>query len=394
MLIPETWDLHPGQDWLRGRDPENAVEFDEATKAWNVHRHADVVTVLSDHERFSAEFGRIVPDYPDELFDGDLTQTDPPKHGQLRAIARRAFTAKVVADLEPRIRQLTGELLDGVAGRDGFEFVETLAHPLPVIVIADLLGIPKSDLGLFQAWTDMAVDPPIDFDPTDAEVVKQFGDGYGDMTSAITEYLREHVADRRANPREDLLTRLVQAEVDGQHLSEIQLTNFVTLLFVAGHITTTMLLGNTILCLDANPEAFAAVREDRSLVPAAIEEALRLLSPITQIPRVTTVDVELGGVQIPKDGMLMLWVSAAGRDPRQFPDPHRYDLRRDPNPHLAFGRGIHFCMGAPLARLEGRIALNLLMDRYAKLRVDTAAKPEFKTNPAFTRLASLPLSVA
>lgn len=392
MLIPESWELHPDHAWLRGHDPRHAVEFDESTKFWNVYRHADVVAVLSDHERFSAEIGRIIPDYPTEAFDGDLTQMDPPRHRQLRAIASRAFTPKVVADLEPRIRELTTELLDGVAGRDGFEFVETLAHPLPVIVIADLLGIPKSDLGLFRTWTDMAVDPPIEFSLGDEEGMKQFGEGYQDMSAMITDHLREHIDDRRANPREDLLTRLVHAEVEGQHLSEIQLTNFVMLLFIAGHITTTMLLGNTILCLDSDPGAFAEVRADRSLVPSAIEEALRLLSPVTQIPRVTTVDVELGGVTVPKDSMLMLWVSAAGRDPRQFPEPHRYDPRRDPNAHLAFGRGIHFCMGAPLARLEGRIALNLLFDRYPRLRVGTD-KVVFRPNPAFTRVSALPLAV-
>ncbi|MEV0647551.1 cytochrome P450 [Phytomonospora sp. NPDC050363] len=390
MLIPEAWGLHPGQDWLRGQDPEKAVEFDEEKKYWHVHRHADVVTVLSDHERFSAEIGRIIPDYPTDSFDGDLTQMDPPKHRQLRAIASRAFTPKVVADLEPRIHRITEELLDGVSGRDGFEFVETLAHPLPVIVIADLLGVPKSDLGLFRAWTDMAVDPPVEFS-LDEETLQQYSDGYQDMNGQVVDYLREHAADRRVNPREDLLTRLVQAEVDGQGLNEVQLANFVMLLFVAGHITTTMLLGNTILCLDAHPEEFARVRSDRSLVPAAIEEALRVLSPITHMVRVTTVDVELGGVTVPKDSMVALWLSAAGRDPRQFADPHRYDPLRDPNAHLAFGRGIHFCLGAPLARLEGRVALNILLDRFPKLRVDPDSVPVFKPNPAFTRLSALNL---
>lgn len=390
MLIPESWDLHREQYWLRGRDPENAVEFDEARKYWSVHRYADVVAALSDHETFSAEYGRLVPDYPTEAFDGDLTQMDPPKHRQLRAIASRAFTPKVVADLEPRIVELTTGLLDDVAGSDGFEFVKTLAHPLPVIVIADMLGIPKTDLGLFHEWTEMAIDPPAEFDHSDERAMKELGDSVSHMTGQITEYLREHLAERRVKPREDLLTRLVLAEVDGQGLTEVQLTNFVMLLFVAGHITTTMLLGNTIMCLDRNPGAFAAVRADRSLVPGAIEEALRVMSPITQIPRVTMVDVEIGGVTVPKDNMVTLWASAANRDPRQFPDPHRYDPARDPNAHLAFGRGIHFCLGAPLARLEGRLALNLLLDRYPKLRVDET--PEFKKNPAFTRVAELHLA--
>ncbi|GIG67152.1 cytochrome P450 [Phytomonospora endophytica] len=390
MLIPETWDLHRGQYWLRGRDPEHAVEFDTEKQYWSVHRYAEVVAALSDHTTFSAEYGRLIPDYPAEAFDGDLTQMDPPKHRQLRAIAGRAFTPKVVADLEPRILELTTALLDDVAGQDVVEFVRALAHPLPVIVIADLLGIPKSDLALFHAWTEMAVDPPAEFDHTDEKAMKELGESVADMNGQITEYLREHLAERRVRPREDLLTRLVQAEVDGQGLTEIQLTNFVMLLFIAGHITTTMLLGNTLLCLDRNPEAFAAVRADRSLVPGAIEEALRVMSPITQIPRVTMVDVEIGGVVIPKDNMVTLWASAANRDPRQFPDPHRYDPARDPNAHLAFGRGIHFCLGAPLARLEGRVALNLLLDRYPELRV--AKTPLFKPNPAFTRVAELHLA--
>lgn len=194
-----------------------------------------------------------------------------------------------------------------------------------------------------------------------------------------------------AIPREDLLTKLIEAQVDGESLSPVQVANFAKLLLVAGHITTTMLLGNTMLCLDAHPGEWAAARADRSTVPAVIEESLRFLSPFAAVARVTNVDADFGGTVIPADHMIMVWIAAANRDERTFADPDTFVPAREPNPHLAFGRSAHFCLGAPLARLEGRVALNLLLDRYPALRSDPGARPEFQPSPNMTGVRKLPL---
>ena len=205
------------------------------------------------------------------------------------------------------------------------------------------------------------------------------------------DYLAEHAARRRTAPREDLLTRLVHAEVDGSRLTDREVVNFANLLLIAGHVTTTMLVGNTILCLDAHLQERIAVQADRSQVPAAIEESLRLLTPFAVLGRITNAATDFFGHQIGADQLVMVWVGAANRDPRQFPRPHDFELDRDPNPHLAFGRGIHFCVGAPLARLEGRVAINLLLDRYPHLRCDPADPPDFLTNPNLTGTRRLPM---
>ncbi|MFD6069129.1 cytochrome P450, partial [Amycolatopsis lurida] len=199
------------------------------------------------------------------------------------------------------------------------------------------------------------------------------------------------VDDRRRNPREDLLTKLVEAEVDGAKLTQNEVVNFANVLLLAGHITTTMLLGNTVLCLDSHPDEYRRVREDRALLPGAIEESLRFLSPFALVARATTTEVELGGQTIPPDSMLGIWVAAANRDPRTFTDPGTFDPARAHNPHLAFGRGIHFCIGAPLARLEGKIALNILLDRFPELRTDPAAPPSFIPSPNMTGVNKLQL---
>jgi hypothetical protein len=207
----------------------------------------------------------------------------------------------------------------------------------------------------------------------------------------MLDYLHDHAVERRRHPREDLLSRLVQAEVDGERLTDKQVVNFANVLLFAGHISTTMLLGNTVLCLDSFPAQQDRVRADRSLVPTALEESLRFLTPFAETMRVTTADVTLGGQHIPGNSMIQLWLAAANRDPRVFARPHEFDAGRDPNPHTGFGRGIHFCLGAPLARLEGRIVLNLLLDRFRALRTDAGNRPEFVSSPDFTGVRTLPL---
>ncbi|MFD1147920.1 cytochrome P450 [Saccharothrix hoggarensis] len=385
------WDTHPRQTWLRGERPDHVVEYDEELGFWNVHGYAEATEVMGDWGRFSSDVTRLFPAPPDQsLTEGNILQMDPPDHRELRRLISHAFTPRVVADLEPRIAALTHELLDAVPA-DGFELVRDLAYPLPVIVIADLLGVPSSDRELFKLWVDKLFENTDQFSLKDeARQREQLRENI-ENTAPLLDYLREHVTERRRAPREDLIGWLVQAEVDGERLSDAEVVNFSAVLLLAGHITTTMLLGNTVLALDAHPEQFAEVRANRAAIPAAIEESLRFLSPFPVVARVTTGPQVLGGVEIPADQLLMVWLGAANRDPRQFADPDAFDLSRDPNPHLGFGRGVHFCLGAPLARLEGRVALDILLDRFPRLRTDPDRPAAFLPSPNLTGVRTLPL---
>ncbi|RKT56527.1 cytochrome P450 [Saccharothrix australiensis] len=390
------WDTHPSQSWLRGERPAEPVAFDEESGLWNVYGYEEAVAVLGDPATFSSSHvGDLLPvQVDDSLREGNLLEMDPPDHRKLRNLVSKAFSGRVVADLEPRIAALTHELLDAVEG-DRLELVEDLAYPLPVIVIAELLGLPSGDRELFRGWVDTMFSGSEDFslnaDPEQVEA--EFADRLDAMTPMF-DYLREHAVERRRNPREDLISGLVRAEVDGQRLNDNEVVNFATVLLVAGHITTTMLLGNTTLCLDAHPGQRARLRADRSGIPTAIEESLRFLTPFAALSRATTRDVELGGQRVPADRMIMVWLSAANRDPRKFADADVFDSTRDPNPHIGFGRGVHFCVGAPLARLEGRVALDILLDRFPDLRVDPDLAPTFMPSPIMTGPRTLHLRTA
>ncbi|MFC3450976.1 cytochrome P450 [Amycolatopsis speibonae] len=394
--IAENWGVHKDQFWLRGEFPAEPVGFEAETGAWNVYGHAESLKTLSDPKVFSSDTARLIPKEmspeKDQFTEGNLLQMDPPDHKKLRTLVSHAFTPKVVADLEPRIAALTNELLDAVDGADSMELVTHLAYPLPVIVIAELLGIPASDRDLFKEWVDTLLRNSQKrslIEQTEAD--RKAAEETREQVTNLVNYLGEHVDDRRKNPREDLLTKLVEAEVDGVKLTQNEVVNFANVLLLAGHITTTMLLGNTVLCLDSHPDEYRRVREDRSLLPSAIEESLRFLSPFALVARATTTEVELGGRTIPADSMLFTWVAAANRDPRTFTDPGIFDPSRAHNPHLAFGRGIHFCIGAPLARLEGKTALNILLDRFPDLRTDPAVPPSFIPSPHMTGVNELQL---
>ncbi|WP_434420003.1 cytochrome P450 [Nannocystis pusilla] len=397
--VADTWGINPQQFWLRGQRPDKPVSYDPATGMWNVYGYAETVHILGNPATFSSDTLRVLPPgvlrSSKDMREGNLVQMDEPDHKKLRRLVSEAFTPKVVADLEPRIAALTHELLDAAAQRGRMELVADLAYPLPVIVIAELLGVPSSDRHLFKQWVDKMLEYSGQF-----SLVKQSAEQdraieiVMEQRQLLLDYLEGHAKERLQRPREDLLTKLVHAEVDGERLTTNEVVNFANILLVAGHITTTMLLGNTVLCLDAHPEHLARVRADRRALPGAIEESLRFLSPFAALGRATHTETELGGERIPADKLLMVWIAAANRDERQFARPDEYDPTRDPNPHVAFGRGIHFCLGAPLARLEGRVALDILLERFPHLRTDPDARPEFIPSPNMTGVRKLPLLLA
>ncbi len=388
----ERWNIHPGHRWLRER-PEREIQFDETTGLWNVYGYPECQDILADYKVYSSNTARLLPVTVDEsLMVGDLSQMDPPKHRKFRQLVSVAFTPRLVAAMEPRVQEITDDLLDGLAGKPVLELVEDLAYPLPVIVIAELLGVPASDRDMFRKWADNIIESFSGFSFLEGgeQGQQDIDEGTARMQPLLA-YLGDHLAERRRHPREDLLSQLAHAEVDGERLTDHEAVNIANIMLVTGHITTSMTLGNTLVCLDGHPEQFARVRADRSLVPGAIEESMRFLSPSTVLTRATNAESVIAGQVVPKDQLLFLWLAAANRDPRQFTDPQVFDPARDPNPHFGFGRGIHYCVGAGLARLETRIALNGLLDRFPTLHTDAADPPTFFETPDMIGVNKMPL---
>jgi cytochrome P450 len=393
VTVVERWNVHPCHSWLRGIRPDGPVQFSEEIGMWNVLDYEEVFGVINDPKTFSSKTAYLAPVTIDASFtEGDFAQLDPPDQTRYRKLVSRAFTPKVVAALEPRIVEVTHELLDAMMGKQRIDLVEEFAYPLPVIVIAGLLGVPTDDLEMFKKQAFNVIEQLNGYaflnDDTEAqETINAAVDQFRPMI----DYMHGQIAERRLKPRDDLMSHLVMAEVDGQRLTDNEIVTIANLMLVAGHITTTMLIGNAVACLDSTPEAFARVRADRSLVPTALDETLRTLTPSAALSRRTTTDVEIGGARIPAERLILVWPAAANRDPRKFTDPEAFDPARTPNPHLGFGHGVHYCIGATLAKLEGRIALNALLDRFPVLSTDPGDPPRFFPSPDIIGTATLPL---
>lgn len=326
---------------------------------WLMLKHDDVYRVLRDHDAFSSDFPA-VPNGPPRL---PLIQDDPPRHALLRRLVNKAFTARRIAQLQPWIRenaeQLIREMGDGEA-----DLISSLAIPLPVRVIARLLGIAGSDYLTFKRWSDSFLTS----NGRAAEPENRMRDGM-----EMAAYFGRIAAERRTQGAEDLITALVEAEVDGQRLDEPELLGFCILLLIAGNETTTNLVGNLLNLLAARPELWGRIRENRALVEGTIEEALRYESPVQVLYRWVRRETDIGGQQIFPNTVVAVAFGSANRDPAAFPNADTFDIERDWTRHLAFGNGIHYCLGAPLARVEAAIALNAMLDRYEQIA--PAAQP-------------------
>jgi cytochrome P450 len=379
-------------DYIEGLRKDGQVVYADKQQSWMVLGHPEVNEVLSEPHRFGSDLSELVPVQEEfALFQkGNFIQMDDPRHRQLRGMVSKAFTPKFVADMEPAIDALTHQLLDA-AGTE-FDLVDALAYPLPVIVIANLLGIPTSDQPVFRRWADTLLDRDIPRDKSISEIRAELTAQVVPVMREMNEYLLAFIQDRRRNPGDDLTSQLTRVEEAGKRLDDDEIIGFVGLLLLAGHITTTATLGNSILTFHENPDAIAEVREDLSLLPAAVEEVLRLRTPFPRVARMSLTETELGGVTIPAKQFVLPMLTAANRDERVFPNPDRFDLHRDPNHHASFGKGIHFCLGAPLARLEARVALKIMFERYADIQVDEDGVQE--RNPfAMVAVTKLPLVV-
>jgi cytochrome P450 len=379
--------------WLREQQETNLVHYNEKYRYWELFGHADVLHALSDPATFSSDLRKFVPPQPDfEVFaKGNFVGMDPPKHRKLRDLVSQAFTPRMVSGLAPRIATVTNELLDSTGGAERFDLVGALAYPLPVIVIAEMLGIPVADRGSFRTWADALLsrdDQDVNALPDEATMNRM-----GSIMREMNDYLLIHIRERRAQPTDDLISKLVRAEVDGHRLDDEEIVGFVGLLLIAGHITTTALLGNAIICFDEHPEAAEELRADLTKIPAAIEEVLRYRPPFPRSARRTTAEVAIGGKQIPADQLLTLWLASANRDKAHFENPDRFDIHRKPNSHVSFGHGIHFCLGAPLARLEGKIALEILLKRYRTIAVARDDRCDFQNPYAMISVKRLPIDV-
>lgn len=356
--------------WYAKMRRESPVFYDTEQQSWMVFCYEDVKSVFANWQLFSSK----VPHPPEQTdFTQSLNFTDPPKHRSLRSLVAKVFTARRVEELAPRITQITHELIDQVQAQHRMDFVHDLAIPLPVIVIAEILGVPVADRADFKRWSDgiVVLEPA--------------------ALKAMADYFRHLLEERRKQPGKDLISDLIAAHEAGETLTAQELVDFCIVLLVGGNETTTNLLGNAILCFHEYPAAYERLKREPDLLPLAIEEVLRYRSSIQNIGRFTKVETQLGGQTIPAGQMVTVWMGSANRDAAQFDRAEEFVVDRDPNPHVAFGNGIHFCLGAPLARLEAAIVLRAVLGRLPNLRIDPAATLEFIPTTDVHGLTSLPV---
>ena len=378
-------DPYPLYHRLRAEDPVHQTP----AGFWVLSRYDDVALVLRD-----ARFGRrgfqqlIAARFAGPGFWHSMLLQDPPDHTRLRTLVSKAFTPRAIEGLRGRIESMVDALLDAAVDRGEMDLIGDLAYPLPASVISEMLGVPLEERDHLREWSaDIArsLDAMIVSDP---EVIAR-ANAAG---AAIHEYFERLVAERRRTPRADILSGLIAAEEAGDRLSTDELFATVILLFLAGHETTANLIGNGMLALLRHPAELARLRDDPALIESAVEELLRFDSPVQRVGRITTVDVVIGDRTIPTGSLTMALLAAANRDPAYFPDPDRLDLARRDNRHLAFGSGIHFCLGAPLARLEGRIVFAALLRRCPRLALATD-RVEWRQTFALRGLTALPVRV-
>jgi cytochrome P450 len=348
------------------------VALDQKFSGWNVYRYADAVHILNHPSTFCSEArgggGVALP---------SIVGMDGSRHRKLRGLVTQAFTPRMVEQLAPRISEVAGDLLAAASAHGRFDVMQDFAYPLPIRIIAEMLGIPVEDQSTFRRWSETLIAGP----RTDARRGKSFAEERARNLVELQDYLRDQLEVRRRSPGPDLITRLLAAEVDGEKLSETELLEFCRLLLIAGYETTACQIGNAAMTVCQLPEVAAELRADPALLPGAIEEIVRCFPSVAATVRVAQADVELGGQSIKRGETQTVWTGSTNYDESVFDQPERLDIRRSPNRHLGFGLGPHFCLGAPLARLEVRLALGALLDRCPRLQRDAAQVVEPVDSP-------------
>jgi cytochrome P450 len=383
---------------MREQDPVfKQPGLDGTTPIWFVTRHEDAMAVLLDDERFVLDPAlALTPEefearaetlqlQADPRVNTHLLTKDGDDHRRLRRLVSKAFTPRMVEGLRPRVQEIADGLIDTVEPRGEMDLVDDFAFPLPIVVICELLGIPSEDRNRFREWSNLFLTPAMTEEEQQTFAV---------ATEQFLAYLHELFERRRAEAGDDLVSALVRAEEAGETLSEDELFSMVVLLIVAGHETTVSLISNSVLALLTHPEELERLRADPAALPEAVEELLRFDSPVERsITRWATTDVEVGSQTIRRGDLVIAVIGSANRDPDRFPDAEKLDLGRGDTKHLGFGRGPHFCLGAPLARLEAEIALRTLFDRLPSLQLAIEVKDLYwRPIPLFRSLASLPVA--
>lgn len=365
---PYAYEIHedPYPVYRRLRD-EDPVHRNERLGFWALSRYQDVMDAFRDAARFSSRHGVSLD--PDAFHDRAHTNMsflamDPPRQTRMRALVSRGFTPRRVQSMEPRIREITREHIEAFAGAGRCDFVADFAGKLPMDVISELIGVPREDRGEVRTWADRVVHRE--------EGVTGVPPAAAESAMKLVRYLQAMIADRRARPGDDLTSSLLEAELDGERLSELDIIGFLFLMAIAGNETTTKLLANAMYWLWRHPGERDRLRADPGMVPFWVEETLRFDNSTQALARLVTEDVELHGRTLRAGDKAVLLVGSANRDERIFPDPDRYDLLRDTSQSLSFGRGNHFCLGASLARLEGRVALEEIHARIPDYEVDSS----------------------
>jgi cytochrome P450 family 109 len=377
-LTPLVWHQQ-AMEWCHEMRATRPVFYDEKY-GWFVFRHQEVSLTLSDYVTYSSEYDIGLP--PEHEESRVLIMMDPPQHRRLRTLLTQAFSARTIAQMEPQIESIVGDLLEQISAHEQTEFIGELASPLPIIVIAEMLGLPREDWRIFKKWTDVQVTNA----PGLQEILKEMAD-----------YFFTFLAEKRKHPDTKLISLLLAAESEGKQLSDQELFSFFNLLLVAGNITTTNLLGNAMLCFDLFPDALAQLHKNPALAANTIEETLRYMSPARVFTpdvigsRIIKADTMLADVQFRKGDVVRPIIFSANFDEQQFVDPERFDITRHPNRHLSFGHGIHFCLGAPLARLEARIVLAQMVKRFANWEIQERDSLEQMNSELVLGLKRLPM---
>ena len=385
-------DPYPLYRSLREADP---VHHSELMDLWVLTRHEDVSFVLKD-DRFSADRRKstnlLVAQARKMQEEGPFAQAntmlsaDPPEHTRLRGLVSKAFTPRRIEEMRPHIQEIVDALLDDLQDRDEFDLIEQLSYPLPVIVIAEMLGIPPENRAEFKRWSNDLVATMSGPGTTPDALERARSSGL-----EMADYFKGVIAERRKEPRDDLLSAMIAAEERGEVLSEDELLASCMLLLAAGNETTTNLIGNGMLSLLRHEDQLDKLLGDPSLTESAVEEMLRYEGPVQATARTADADVEIDGHMIEKGKMLFVLLAAANRDPAAFPNPETFDITREDNNHIAFGNGLHFCLGAPLARMEAQIAFQTLFERRGKPRL-VSDDVEWNGNFILRGLKRLPLA--
>lgn len=352
---------YPAYARLRETDPVHRITLPDGQSGWIIANYEAAVEVLKD-KRFIKDFSKLFGGNMNHgsIFTQNMLFSDPPDHKRLRGLVQKAFTPKMIAGMRGRIQEITDELLEQAAGKEQMNLIDDFAFPLPIIVICEILGVPSEDRDKFRLWSNSLIEGS---NGENADVI------YQHMNEFI-QYLGQWFAKNRQQPGDDLISQLIHAEDEGDQLTEKELYGVVSLLIIAGHETTVNLIGNGILALLEHPEQLKQLQDNPSLIQSAIEELLRFNGPVEfSTSRWAGEDLEFRGKAIQKGEVVIIALNSSNHDPAQFKDPEVLDITREKSAHLAFGKGIHLCLGAPLARLEGEIAISSLLRRFPEMKL-------------------------